>query len=70
MDNITFIEKTCPCCKATTLVKVDKVKYDSWKEGNGLIQNIMPEFNPADRETLVTGLCNTCQNDVFEEPEV
>ena len=39
MDNITFIKKTCPCCKATTLVKVDKVKYDSWKEGNGLIQN-------------------------------
>lgn len=70
MDNITLIEKTCPCCKATTLFIVDKVKYDSWIEGNGLIQNIMPELNPTDRETLITGLCEICQNDVFEEPEV
>ena len=70
MNNITFIEKTCPCCRATTLVKVDKIKYNMWKETKGLIQNIMPELNPTDRETLITGLCSTCQNDVFKEPEV
>jgi hypothetical protein len=43
-------------------------RYLKWMSGGGLIQEIFPEFSPAEREVLMTGLCDQAFKRFAKEP--
>lgn len=61
---ITDIE--CPLCHDVHDYEVDiqPKQYNEWISGK-LIQDAMPNLSPADRELFVTGMCYSCQAEVF-----
>lgn len=55
----------CPFCgKATTIQVVGKDFY-AWKFEGALIQNAMPYLPANVRETLISGVCDECQDELF-----
>lgn len=64
-EYITVLKK-CPFCYASTGVTLPKDSYIRWKLGD-TIQNAWPEGATVERETLISGLCGTCQAEVFDE---
>jgi hypothetical protein len=42
-------------------------KLYEYEQGNGLIQEVFPELNRAEREFLKTGYCSGCQEQIFEQ---
>ena len=58
--------KECPMCHANTSVTLPKDSYMRWRSGN-LIQSAWPEGDTEERETLISGLCGSCQVEVFDE---
>ena len=64
------IIKTCPFCGHTFIVNipVDSVAgYFEWCGGNIRIQNAMPNLPAVSRECLISGICPTCQEELFVE---
>jgi len=57
---------TCPNCQKTKMLLVDPSGYQSWKGGE-LIQSAMPELSAADRESLISGVCDPCWDILFPE---
>lgn len=41
----------------------------AWKNGEGLIQNLMPYLTSDEREKLMTGYCEECWQDLFKNEE-
>lgn len=68
MNKTVSVSCTCPFCGKTTEVKVPALGYRLWQEGV-LIQSALPDLCPADRETLISGLCLDCQVDAFMDEE-
>ncbi len=61
------VEMWCPCCQTSkTILNVPVVGYAEWL-GGALIQNALPELSDAQREQLMTGLCEPCQEKIFKE---
>ena len=60
------VEIICPFCGAEHSVEVDSTQFEAWKNGE-LIQNVMPDLTPTEREQLISGLCPKCQAKVFGE---
>lgn len=60
------IEIICPFCGAEHSVEVDLAQFEAWKNGE-LIQNVMPDLTPTEREQLISRICPKCQAEVFEE---
>lgn len=58
--------KECPFCHANTSVTLPKDSYTRWKSGSS-IQDAWPGGSATERETLISGLCDVCQGDVFDE---
>lgn len=67
MSKIT-IKGRCPMCGNEWSVEVDKVNYQSFKEGM-LAQDAFPELSPAERELLITGFCDDCWEKFAEYEE-
>ena len=62
------ITKNCPMCsKDYTLVLSDAEakQYMNYMCGDSLIQEALPEFNPAEREFIKSGYCEDCQKLLF-----
>ena len=60
------VEIICPFCGAEHSVEVDSAQFEAWKNGE-LIQNVMPNLTPTEREQLISGLCPKCQAKFFGE---
>lgn len=58
------VQTTCPMCKTNCDVAVRQEGYIKWQKGE-LIQNAMPELDDDTRERLITGICPTCWEEVF-----
>lgn len=65
-DTTMLMGIPCPSCNAYTQIEVPLNGYANWEKGM-LIQKAMPELSEVDRETLISGLCPTCQGLVFDE---
>ena len=53
------INESLPFCVVKSQVSVKQEEYIAWQQGE-LIQNAMPSLSPADRELLMTGMCDDC----------
>lgn len=66
------IAKVCPKCGKITWVGIPAERYEEWQMGVN-IQDAWPEGTATERETLKTGFCPECQDEIFkevnEEPE-
>ena len=69
MEKIT-VKFVCPMCgKIHYLRDVDLEKFLKYQNGEGLVQDLFPELNTTDREKLITGYCEECQDTIFAEVE-
>lgn len=58
----------CPFCGTISRVSVYAYQYALYLQGD-LAQNVFPQLSATDREKIISGLCDKCQNDVFGEGE-
>ena len=58
------VEMTCPFCGAEHSVEVNLAGFEAWQNGE-LIQRVMPDLMPTEREQLISGLCPKCQAKMF-----
>jgi len=61
------IEVVCPFCGSVTTLSVNYDALKSWIDGSAKIQDVMPDVDPSTRELLISGICKSCQDDVFGE---
>lgn len=59
---------TCPFCAKVTELIVPARGYRLWQEGE-LIQNALPDLTATERETLISGLCESCQDSFFGDED-
>lgn len=55
----------CPFCGKVTTIQVVEEDYHAWRFEDALIQNAMPYLPANARETLISGLCDECQEKMF-----
>jgi hypothetical protein len=58
----------CPQCGKAWNVKIPRIEAQTYLQGVH-IQRAMPSLPPADRELLLSGMCEPCWNQMFEEME-
>lgn len=59
---------TCPVCGAAQAVTIDPDAYIRWKQG-AKIQEAFPALTPDERESLQTGICQTCWDAMTPEED-
>lgn len=65
--NMTSVYRVCPNCGTLQRVECDADGYEKWCNGEGLIQDMLPELDPEEREVLISGICPECWNNIFPE---
>ena len=63
------VDVVCPFCGKTTTIQVIGKDFYAWKFEGALIQNAMPYLPANVRETLISGLCDECQEKMFSSSE-
>ena len=58
------ITKVCPFCGKVNHLIVNAELYGMWQSG-ALIQRVFPMVSATEREILMSGICEDCQDDVF-----
>lgn len=65
-----ILEKNCIVCRMTNYVKVTKEQYERLQKMNETgehIQQVLPNHSEDERELLISGMCPTCWNNLFDE---
>lgn len=57
---------TCPFCGKVHSVSVNVADYIRWTNRE-LVQNAFPYLSATEREQIISGICPTCQRDIFGE---
>ena len=65
MNNIKYVNTKCPYCGKTSTLEMTNEQYEQYISGDSYIQNIFPNWSPAIREMLITGICPDCWNKIF-----
>jgi len=65
--NLTLII-TCPMCGRSYELKVNAESYDKWLDGE-LAQNAFDYLTTIERESIISGLCSECQDEIFGSDE-
>ena len=69
MDTSTVeIRRVCPFCGKVNRIIVNAELYGMWQSGMP-IQRVFPTASATEREILISGICENCQDDIFEEVE-
>lgn len=55
----------CEHCYKEFDIEVNAEDYLRWRNGAGLIQNILWYLTREERELLISGTCNECWNKMF-----
>lgn len=63
------VDVVCPFCGKTTTIQVVGKDFYAWKFEGALIQNAMPYLPANVRETLISGMCDECQEKMFSSSE-
>lgn len=65
MKKKTDVMIECKFCQAFYAVPVNEDAYEDWQNGEGLVQDLMPELSPEERELLISKTCDECWNAIF-----
>jgi hypothetical protein len=55
----------CIHCKELFSIKVNSKDYESWKSGDGFIQDILWYLSAPERELLITNTCGNCFDAIY-----
>jgi len=69
MSETVEIIVVCRICYTRHNIKADAKKYHSWNNGEGYIQDILPELSAGDRELLISATCDDCFSKMFPYSE-
>lgn len=58
----------CPICGRGNEVEVNENDYWDWQDG-ALVQVAFPYLSADERETLISGICPTCWDNMFNGGE-
>lgn len=58
----------CPHCGKKTSLEVKREDWEQWKLGKN-VQIVFPYLSPAEREMLITGICDDCWKEIFGEED-
>lgn len=56
----------CPFCGKRQYVTVEQEDYDRYVNGE-LAQKAFPYLTPAEREIIISGICEECWDNMFKE---
>jgi endogenous inhibitor of DNA gyrase (YacG/DUF329 family) len=59
------ITSICPICGCLVDTKVDLEQYEAYAYGGVLAQDAFPTLSATDRETMISGMCPECQDEIF-----
>ena len=59
------ITSICPICGRLVDTKVDLEQYEAYAYGEVLAQDAFPTLSATDRETMISGMCPECQDEIF-----
>jgi RNase P subunit RPR2 len=61
------VEVTIPCSKCGTehVFEITSKQFHMINDGKELIQNILPDVTPPEREMFITGVCPECWKGIF-----
>jgi len=66
MTNLNAVVTTvCPFCGKAHDVLVNEIDYLDWQDGK-LAQDAFPYLSADEREMLISGICPTCWDGMFE----
>lgn len=57
----------CPRCHKTVELPLKESELLAWNPNETFIQNQFPKLTPGQREMLLSGLCEKCWNEIFDE---
>ena len=61
---MALVVKECPICGKLVEIRMIAEHCDAWNRGIPA-QEAFPELTPTERESLISGLCDYCQKEVF-----
>jgi hypothetical protein len=64
MTTVTITHE-CINCPRIISTSVERNAFKSWINGT-LIQSAFPHLNSTERESLITGFCGACQDDLYD----
>jgi len=63
------INSKCPHCGKVTILEMTDEQYHKYTHNESYIEDIFPDWSPAKREMLITGICPDCWNKIFNYDE-
>ena len=66
-DSAKIVE--CPCCGLHQEICFNKKDYEAWQNGEEWIQDALVYLSPSERETLISGYCDDCWQEMHEVTE-
>lgn len=59
------INANCRTCDYSTEIPITDEQLEKYENG-ALIQSVLPNISPGDRELLISGICGKCFDKMFE----
>lgn len=59
----------CPRCHKVNFLPITEEELKAWDPSVQFVQDAFPQLDASQRELLLSGLCNTCWNEIFKEEE-
>lgn len=67
--NKIILNVTCIACNKTYELPVYEEDYDKYMAHECNIQDAFPYLTPGQRELLISGMCDSCFDNLFAEDE-
>lgn len=65
--NNDVLEVPCKHCGILYTILADREDVTAWLSGSGYIQDILGYLSPAERELLISGICDNCWKELFPD---
>jgi len=59
----------CRICLKSIPIQLDMEDFETWRNEDAFIQDVLPYLNAGERELLISGTCDDCWKDMFGDPD-
>lgn len=67
--NQIILKVTCIVCNKTYELPVYEEDYNKYMAHECMVQDAFPYLTPDQRELLISGICDSCFDNLFDEEE-